>query len=62
MSNTALFGLRSGMSGMSSATPTDFDRSGNGPLANSTPKAESPTSHPTTNFEEKAIVRFDFRL
>uniref|UniRef100_A0A8R1XP31 Uncharacterized protein n=1 Tax=Onchocerca volvulus TaxID=6282 RepID=A0A8R1XP31_ONCVO len=38
------------------ATPTDFNRTGNAPLANSTPKTESSKSDYSVNDEEKPII------
>ncbi|OZC07789.1 hypothetical protein X798_05184 [Onchocerca flexuosa] len=39
-----------------SATPTDFNRTGNAPIANSTPKKESSKSDYSINDEEKPVI------
>ncbi|VDK51484.1 unnamed protein product [Gongylonema pulchrum] len=39
-----------------SITSSDFNRTGNGPIANSTPKAEYSKPEPTSNVEEKPIM------
>lgn len=38
-------------------TSNDFNRTGNGPIANSTPKIESSKSDYPANYEEKPVVR-----
>ncbi|VDN88298.1 unnamed protein product [Brugia pahangi] len=39
-----------------SVTPTDFNRTGNGPIANSTPKTELSKLNYPVNDEEKPII------
>ncbi|EFO12719.1 hypothetical protein LOAG_15815, partial [Loa loa] len=54
ITNSIFFGQESKTTEMN-ATPIDFNRTGNGPIANSTPKTESSKSDYPASNEEKPV-------